>query len=235
MHPLLNPKLQALVTALKLQLAEDNIELRELVVKSPRNLRGAAVQGVRLQNIQPETIEVNTKTSELELKVLKELVEHYHDECANCLYIRYIASQTGLEQNKARRAVRALARKGLAVLERGLFNEDGEVAGSGYRATRAGAMLLVGCVNKDTCDSLTEMVTGECSECWEKRREFEFTDDWQTFKKGERIKRDAVTDDEFKALYWGTSDAEYKDKKIKDATPTPEWCCQECGNQDCVC
>jgi len=47
-----------------------------------------------------------------------------------------ISSRTGLERKIVRRACRALARKGLAAYGRGLFNDDGEVAGSGYTATR---------------------------------------------------------------------------------------------------
>lgn len=77
--------------------------------------------------------------SERESKVLKELVEVYRtsDE-GTCRYIKYIAADVGLDYSQTRRAVRSLARKGLAEYHRGLFNDDGMVAGSGYCATKEG-------------------------------------------------------------------------------------------------
>ena len=62
----------------------------------------------------------------------------YHDQEADCVFMNYIAEQTGLSYREVRLAVRALARKGLTEYVRGLFDEDGFVAGSGYRATFEG-------------------------------------------------------------------------------------------------
>lgn len=52
-----------------------------------------------------------------------------------------IADDTGLTRNDVRLAARSLARKGLARHCKGLFNDDGEVAGSGYGVTRDGMKL----------------------------------------------------------------------------------------------
>lgn len=79
-----------------------------------------------------------TKVSELELKCLKALHSRYYDGEPYCVYFRVIAEETELTEHQVRRSVRALARKGLAVYERGLFDEDGMVAGSGYFCTDAG-------------------------------------------------------------------------------------------------
>lgn len=54
-------------------------------------------------------------------------------------YIRTISSWTSLDYRQTRLAVRALARKGLAQLVRGLVSEyDGMLRGSGYQITPAG-------------------------------------------------------------------------------------------------
>lgn len=76
-----------------------------------------------------------------ERKVLAVLAQHYSSDM-NCLYFRYIASETGLEVKQVRRSVRSLARKGLAEYVKGLFNNDGEVAGSGYCCTREGRAVF---------------------------------------------------------------------------------------------
>lgn len=49
-----------------------------------------------------------------------------------------IQERCAVEPGDARRVVRALARKGMTQFRRGLFTEDGEVAGSGYGVTDAG-------------------------------------------------------------------------------------------------
>ena len=77
-----------------------------------------------------------------EMKCLKVLSENYNSD-TNCLYFRAFLG-TGLILKQARRAVRSLARKGLARYECGLFDEDGAVAGSGYCATQEGYDLLNG-------------------------------------------------------------------------------------------
>lgn len=73
--------------------------------------------------------------SEREMKALNALAgtgEEYY------LNFKSVARRSGLDPQHVRRSVRALARKGLAEYGRGLWTEDGELAGSGYRATPAG-------------------------------------------------------------------------------------------------
>lgn len=83
------------------------------------------------------------KVSEFEYLVLKELAECFYDETDwSAFYMRGLVAHTKLTLAQVRRSVRALARKGLAAYERGLFDEDGQVAGSGYRATKAGKELV---------------------------------------------------------------------------------------------
>jgi len=81
------------------------------------------------------------KINEKEEKCLRALAEYY-DADANCMYFRGVVEQTKLELKEVRRAVRSLARKGLAQFERGLFDDDGQVAGSGYRCTLEGVNFL---------------------------------------------------------------------------------------------
>lgn len=77
-------------------------------------------------------------------KVLRALANYYDSYGDGFCYVGFgpLARKTRLPRNQVRRAARALARKGLAHFSRGLFNEDGEVAGSGYGCTRAGAEAL---------------------------------------------------------------------------------------------
>lgn len=83
------------------------------------------------------------KISDRERKCLESLVMIYseYDE-GRCTYFRVISKQTGLTEQQVRRSVRSLARKGLAEYHRGLFDDDGFTAGSGYCATKAGAELI---------------------------------------------------------------------------------------------
>lgn len=81
------------------------------------------------------------KINDKEKKCLTELAPFYNDWEGNCLYFREIAKRTRLTIKEVRRAVRSLARKGLAQYERGLFDNDGMVAGSGYSCTEAGKKL----------------------------------------------------------------------------------------------
>ena len=91
---------------------------------------------------KPVPVEVNYKVSDRELEVLKVLAESYHDvDDWGALYLRGITAETKLDTGQARRAVRSLARKGLAQYERGLVDEEGMMAGAGYRATAAGKKL----------------------------------------------------------------------------------------------
>jgi len=75
-----------------------------------------------------------------EAKVLVELVDAYSSYDGFCFRgFDGISRETGLDRKIVRRACRSLARKGLAEYGRGLWTEDGEPAGSGYAATKAGA------------------------------------------------------------------------------------------------
>lgn len=78
--------------------------------------------------------------SPTELKVLEALV----DGCGGGLYWPFdpIARHAEIERAAVRRACRSLARKGLAEFASGLWTEDGDPAGSGYRATKAGEEAL---------------------------------------------------------------------------------------------
>lgn len=91
------------------------------------------------------------KINENEKKVLEVLSEEFSDE-AKCFYFRSIVSKTGLELKQVRRACRSLARKGLAEYVRGLFDDEGMAAGSGYCATEDGAALISPC---DVCGKLS--------------------------------------------------------------------------------
>lgn len=71
-------------------------------------------------------------------KVLAFLVEQYSYEGFGYCPFGTISANTQLERKVVRRACRLLARKGLAEYGKGLWTEDGEPAGSGYSATRAG-------------------------------------------------------------------------------------------------
>ena len=83
----------------------------------------------------------NVRVSEREMKALRALHESY-DSDYDCMSFKAIAARSGLPLAQVRRTVRALARKGLAQYERGLFNEDGEVYGSGYSCTIIGHQFL---------------------------------------------------------------------------------------------
>jgi len=104
--------------------------------------------------------------SERERLCLEYLAEIYHEEEMNCTYFCTIAKETGLTERQARRSARALARKGLAEYVRGLIDQDGMLAGSGYMATFEGALLINPC--KDCAIRLSVMATGQCGLCYEK-------------------------------------------------------------------
>jgi DNA-binding MarR family transcriptional regulator len=71
-----------------------------------------------------------------EIKVLARLSAANED--FGCYGFAALIRQTRLNRKVVRRACRSLARKGLAEFHRGLFTEDGLVAGSGYAATYQG-------------------------------------------------------------------------------------------------
>lgn len=72
-----------------------------------------------------------------EMKALNALAGSFGGDF-DCLRFSTIAKRSGLDPKHVRRSVRALARKGLAEYVKGLWTEDGEPAGSGYRCTAAG-------------------------------------------------------------------------------------------------
>lgn len=55
-----------------------------------------------------------------------------------------LMAATGLDRNVVRRCCRSLARKGYAEFARGLWDEGGEPAGSGYRASATGQQIIFG-------------------------------------------------------------------------------------------
>jgi hypothetical protein len=91
-----------------------------------------------------------TKINDNERKVLVILVDDWSSDFP-CYRFSFIARETKLEIPQVRRACRSLARKGLTQYVRGLFTEDGEVAGSGYCATEKGAALINPC---DVCGNV---------------------------------------------------------------------------------
>jgi hypothetical protein len=75
------------------------------------------------------------KVNQAEGKALAAMADYYEEQYA-CFAT--IASDANLDPKCIRRTVRSLARKGLAEYAKGLWNDDGEPAGSGYRATKLG-------------------------------------------------------------------------------------------------
>ena len=78
------------------------------------------------------------KLSDRERACLLTINDLAHGEAGYGIYFIAIAKETGLSLHQVRRSVRALSRKGLAELNRGLFTDDGMIAGSGYGVTPAG-------------------------------------------------------------------------------------------------
>lgn len=76
-----------------------------------------------------------TKLTALETQCLTAFVGL--DE-AQFLSFKRIASRSGIGRELVRPVVRACARKGLLEYARGLFNDDGDVAGAGYGLTAKG-------------------------------------------------------------------------------------------------
>lgn len=83
---------------------------------------------------QPELL-----VSAAEAPVLAVLAEHYHSEVEwHALPFRSIAGAAKVDVAAVPALVRSLAAKGFARFERGLFSDDGALAGSGYRCTGEG-------------------------------------------------------------------------------------------------
>ena len=74
------------------------------------------------------------------LMALFALHESHGEE--RCFYFRSIEEYTGFPRSRVRRAVRRLAKIGLAEFQRGLFDEDGQTAGSGYMLTETAIAAL---------------------------------------------------------------------------------------------
>lgn len=81
------------------------------------------------------------KLSPLEKRVLTILADEGYEGFCYWGFAGLIAN-TQLDRKQVRRACRSLARKGYARFGRGLWTKDGEPAGSGYCATKAGADAL---------------------------------------------------------------------------------------------
>lgn len=95
------------------------------------------------------------KINENERIVLEVLAEEWNSD-SSCFYFKGILSRlkglkNELDLKQVRRACRSLAKKGLAQFVRGLFDEDGMVAGAGYCATEAGVAMITPC---DVCGRL---------------------------------------------------------------------------------
>ena len=85
-----------------------------------------------------------TSLTDARERVLKHLVKSYREDSEFCYSsFRGIMFGTNLDRQTVRNACRALARKGLTEYGRGLWSNDGMVAGSGYRITAAGEEFLI--------------------------------------------------------------------------------------------
>lgn len=74
----------------------------------------------------------------IQLKCLKALYEETSPNGERCVSFSIIQDHTGLDRRTVRKNVRALARCGYAEYFKGLFNEEGGMAGAGYCITRSG-------------------------------------------------------------------------------------------------
>jgi len=74
-----------------------------------------------------------------EIEVLTFLAEYARD-CECCWAFKYIDADLSLKEIKI--ACRSLADKGLTKFHRGLMDEDGKVAGSGYCSTQQGIEFI---------------------------------------------------------------------------------------------
>ena len=80
---------------------------------------------------------MGVKVSDNEMVALGAFAEIY-DTDMNCLTFDWLHRETGIPRHMVRRIVRSLARKGLTILCRGMVDDNGKLAGSGYIATKAG-------------------------------------------------------------------------------------------------
>lgn len=89
-------------------------------------------------------MENKIKINENERKVLSVLTREGWSE-GQAYYFRGLVDATNLGLKEVRRACRSLNKKGLAEYVRGLFDDDGKVAGSGYACTQKGCALISPC------------------------------------------------------------------------------------------
>jgi len=84
------------------------------------------------------------KLNDNERKVLAVLVVCGDDSWGGYCYFNFraLTGPTKLNRREVRLACRSLKRKGLAEFRRGLWSEDGEPAGSGYCASKAGVDFI---------------------------------------------------------------------------------------------
>jgi hypothetical protein len=75
------------------------------------------------------------------LAALNQGYESFYGEPAYYNF-RHLMQATNLSHRQVVRAVRALKGRNLAVFGRGLFNDEGEVAGAGYAITDHGHTLI---------------------------------------------------------------------------------------------
>ena len=77
--------------------------------------------------------------TETERAVLLAMDDLWSDEF--CGPFVSLQRETGLDRRTVRKACRSLAERGLARYMRGLFDDDGRVAGAGYGLTRTGSEM----------------------------------------------------------------------------------------------
>lgn len=82
----------------------------------------------------------NPKLTPPEHAVLAKLADASDEYGGGCYFLPFapIERATGLDRKTVRRACRSLTRKGLAQFARGLWTDEGEMAGAGYGCTEAG-------------------------------------------------------------------------------------------------
>lgn len=85
------------------------------------------------------------KLSDNELKVLNVFNEQTDNWGESCLYVRHIIDTTKLEEKEVRKICKRLRELKLIEYMRGLMDEEGQVAGSGYCITYDGQKLIFPC------------------------------------------------------------------------------------------
>ena len=87
--------------------------------------------------------DIENSIATIEMSVLKTLNEYSEDsDYGQAWYTWKIAEDTGLTKEYARVALLSLRNRGLVIWQRGLFNDDGMTAGSGYAITNQGQKYL---------------------------------------------------------------------------------------------